>query len=341
MRLSEVASRIDATVEGDGDVEIRGVSGLELAGAGDLTFLDGPKWASRLATSKASAVIVAKDAPAPSIPALRAAAPRLAFARALEVFHPAYRPPPGIHPTALVSSSARIGPGASIGPYCVVEDGVVIGRDATLFSHVVIHRGASIGDSFLAHSLAVVREGCRLGHRVVLQDGAIVGADGFGFAPRPEGGYHKMPHVGIVSIGDDVEIQANACVDRATVGETRIGRGTKIDNFVQVGHSCDVGEDVLLCAHVGLGGSTKVGKNVVIGGQTGVADHARLGDGVMSAARAGIHGDVPAGSVVAGSPHFEYREWLRATAVFARLGDLAREVKALRAEVDALRRGRS
>jgi UDP-3-O-[3-hydroxymyristoyl] glucosamine N-acyltransferase len=165
----------------------------------------------------------------------------------------------------------------------------------------------------------------------------IVGADGFGFAPRPEGGHHKVPQTGIVVIEDDVEIQAGSCVDRPTVGETRIRRGTKIDNLVQVGHSCDVGEDTLLCAQVGLAGSTTVGKGVTLAGQVGVADHARIGDGVMAVGQAGIHSDVPAGSVVAGSPHMDYRAWLRSTGVYARLAELAKEVKTLRAELDALR----
>jgi UDP-3-O-[3-hydroxymyristoyl] glucosamine N-acyltransferase len=340
MRLSEVASRIGGTVEGDGDVEIHGVAGVDLAREGDLTFLASAKYAERLARSRASAVIVAKDAPAPRIPAVRVEAPYLAFAKALEVLHPPERPAAGVHPTAVVSPTARIGPGASIGAYVVIEDGVLVGRDATIHPHVVIHRGARIGDGFLARSHVVVREGCRIGDRVILQDGVVIGADGFGFTRLPDGRHHKIPQVGIVVLEDDVEVQANACVDRATVGETRIRRGTKVDNLVQVGHSCDVGEDGLLCAQVGIGGSTTVGKGVTLAGQVGIADHARIGDGAMAVAQAGIHGDVAPGSVVAGSPQVEYRAWLRATQVFARLADLAKEVRALRAELDALR-GRS
>jgi UDP-3-O-[3-hydroxymyristoyl] glucosamine N-acyltransferase len=338
LTLSEVAALLGGEVEGDGGVEIRGVAGIEGARPGDLTFLASAKHAPRLLASKASAVIVGPEGGAGSLPAVRVASPYLAFAKALEAFHPRPLPEPGVHPTAVVSQKATVGPGARIGPFVVIEEGVRLGRDAALWPHVVLHRGAVIGDSFVARSHAVVREGCRVGDRVILQDGAVVGADGFGFAKRPDGSHQKIPQVGIVVLEDDVEIQANACVDRATVGETRIRRGTKVDNLVQVGHSCDVGEDTLLCAQVGLGGSTTVGKGVTLAGQVGVADHARIGSRVMAVGQAGVHGDVPDGSVIAGSPQMDYRTWLRATGAFARLGDLAREVKALRAEVDALRR---
>jgi UDP-3-O-[3-hydroxymyristoyl] glucosamine N-acyltransferase len=341
MRLADIASLLGGTVEGDGAVEIRGVAGLEGAKPGDLTFLASAKHAPRLAATKASAVIVGPEGGAGTLPAVRVASPYLAFAKALEAFHPAALPAPGVHPTAVVSPKAKVGAGARIGPFVVIEDDVTLGRDAALWPHVVLHRGAAIGDSFVARTHAVVREGCRVGDRVILQDGAVVGADGFGFARRPDGGHQKIPQVGIAVIEDDVEIQANACVDRATVGETRVRRGTKVDNLVQVGHSCDVGEDTLLCAQVGLGGSTTVGRGVTLAGQVGVADHARIGARVMAVGQAGIHSDVPEGAVVAGSPQMDYRTWLRSTGVFARLGDLAREVKALRAEVDALRRGAS
>jgi UDP-3-O-[3-hydroxymyristoyl] glucosamine N-acyltransferase len=337
MRLSEVAKRIGGMVEGD-DVEIRRVAGIDVAEAGDLTFLDNAKYAARLAQSKASAVIVGRDTPRPAMPVVRVDAPRLAFAKAIEAFHPAWRPEPGVHPTAVVAPTARLGPGASVGACAVIEDGVVIGKDAVLFPHVVIHREVVIGDDFRAHAHAIVRERCRIGDRVTLQDGVVVGSDGFGFAPRPDGSHHKIPHVGTVVIEDDVEIQANSCVDRAAVGETRVRRGAKIDNLVQVGHSCDVGEDTLLCGQVGLGGSSKVGRNVTLAGQVGVADHARIGERVMATGQTGIHTDVPAGAIVAGSPQIDYRLWLRATGVFMRLGDIAKEVKALREELDALRR---
>jgi UDP-3-O-[3-hydroxymyristoyl] glucosamine N-acyltransferase len=337
MRLSEVAKRVGGTLDGD-DVEVRGIAGIDAAGPGDLTFLDNPRYLALLAESKAAAVIVGRDAQTGGKPAVRVASPRIAFAIALEAFHPPVRPPVGVHPTAVVAPSARLGPGASVGAHVVIEDGVTIGKDATLFPHAVVRRDVTIGDDFRAHSHVVVRERCRIGNRVILQDGVVIGADGFGFAPRPDGSHHKIPHVGIVVIEDDVEVQANASVDRASVGETRVRRGTKIDSLVQVGHSVDVGEDSLLCALVGVGGSTRIGKGVTLAGQVGVADHTRVGEGVTVFARSGIHGDIAPGSTIAGSPHMDYRLWLRATGVFARLGDLAKEVKALRAELDALRR---
>jgi len=273
------------------------------------------------------------------LPTLRADNPYLTFARALELF---YQPPPfpaGIHPTAVVSPTARLGREAALGPYCFIDDDVEIGDRCRLHSFVAIYRGAKIGDDFTAHSHAVVREHCRLGNRVILQNGAIVGSDGFGFAQQEDGSYYKIVQSGLVVIEDDVEIQAHACIDRATVGETRIARGAKIDNLVQVGHSSTVGEHTLLCAQVGLAGSTHVGRNVILAGQVGVAGHCEIGDNARATAQSGIPNDVPANQTVSGYPAIDNRLWLKCSAVYARLPELYAELRKLRAELDALKAG--
>jgi len=325
MKLSAIAVALGANLEnGSPDTEITGVAAIETAGPGQLTFVSNPKYAALARSTEASAVIVAEDFPALSTAMLRSKNPYLDFARALELF---YRPPqyaPGIHPTAVIHPSARIKTGAHIGPFVVVHEEAEIGQNAILLAHVVIYRGVRIGDNFLAHSHAVVREFCRIGNNVVLQNGVIVGGDGFGFAKDNAGRWHKIVQSGPTVIEDDVEIQANACVDRASVGETRISRGAKIDNLVQVGHGSKVGEDSLLCAQAGLAGSTDVGNNVILAGQVGVAGHCRIGDGVIATAQSGIPNDVPAGAVVSGYPAIDNKLWLRCVAVFNRLPDIAR-----------------
>jgi UDP-3-O-[3-hydroxymyristoyl] glucosamine N-acyltransferase len=328
MKLSAIASALGTRLEnGSPDTEITGVAGIETAGPGEITFISNRKYAAVARTTKASAVIVAEDFPAVSTAMLRSKNPYLDFARALELF---YQPPqyaPGIHATAVVHPSARIEIGAHIGPYVVIQEDVQIGQNAVLLAHVVIYRGVQIGDNFLAHSHAIVREHCRIGNNVVLQNGVVVGGDGFGFAKDNDGHWHKIVQSGPTVIEDDVEIQANACVDRASVGETRISRGAKIDNLVQVGHGSKVGEDTLLCAQAGLAGSTDVGKNVILAGQVGVAGHCKIGDGVIATAQSGIPNDVPAGAVVSGYPAIDNKLWLRCVAVFNRLPEIARKLK--------------
>ena len=325
MKLSAIAVALGANLEnGSPDTEITGVAAIETAGPGHLTFVSNPKYTPAARRTRASAVIVAEDFPALSTAMLRSKNPYLDFARALELF---YRPPqyaPGIHPTAVVHPSARIKAGAHIGAYVVIQEEVEIGQNAVLLAHVVIYCGVTIGDNFLAHSHAVVREFCRIGNNVALQNGVIVGGDGFGFAKDNAGRWHKIVQSGPTVIEDDVEIQANACVDRASVGETRISRGAKIDNLVQVGHGSKVGEDSLLCAQAGLAGSTDVGNNVILAGQVGVAGHCRIGDGVIATAQTGIPNDVPPGAIVSGYPAIDNKLWLRCVAVFNRLPDIAR-----------------
>jgi len=328
MKLSQIASLLGARLEnGSPDTEITGVAGIDQAGAGQLAFVANPKYAPTARVTRAAAVIVAEDFPPIPAAMLRSRNPYLAFARAVELF---YQPPqyaPGIHPTAAIHASARLGENAYVGPYVVIDRDVEIGRNAVLLAHVVIYPGARIGDNFFAHAHAVVREHCRLGDSVILQNGVVIGADGFGFAKDDAGHWHKIPQSGPAVLEDDVEVQANSCIDRASVGETRIGRGVKIDNVVQVGHGSKVGEDTLLCAQVGLAGSTELGKNVILAGQVGVAGHCKLGDGVIVTAQSGTHGDIPAGSMVSGSPAFDHKQWMRSTALFAKLPEIAKAVR--------------
>ncbi len=326
MKLSDIAQKIGARLDGV-DTEITGVAGIETAGPGHLTFVANPKYASAVRTTRAAAVILDDKFTEIATPTLRSNNPYLTFARALELF---YQPPqyaPGVHATAVIHPTARLGKNASVGAYVVVDEGVKIGDNCVLLPFVVIYRGARIGNNFFAHAHAVVREHCRLGDNVVLQNGAVVGADGFGFAKSDAGQWHKIVQSGPTVLEDDVEVQANACVDRASVGETRISRGAKIDNLVQVGHGCAVGEDTLLCAQVGLAGSTDVGKNVILAGQVGVAGHCKIGDGAIATAQSGIPGDVEAGRIVSGYPAIDNKLWLRCVAVFNRLPELVRAMR--------------
>jgi UDP-3-O-[3-hydroxymyristoyl] glucosamine N-acyltransferase len=327
MKLDHLARELDADRHGSADLEITGVAGIEEAGPGQLTFIANQKYASFARTTKASAILVTPDFAELSIATLRTPNPYYAFARAVGLFYQPPIYPGGVHPTAAIDSSAMIGKDAHIGAYVVVGPGVVLGDRATLLPHVVVYPGAQIGDDFFAHAHAVVREGCRLGDRVVLQNGAVIGGDGFGFAKDNDGAWKKIPQSGPVIVGDDVEVQTNACIDRASVGETRIGSGSKIDNLVQVGHGSSVGDNTLLCAQVGLAGSTQVGNNVILAGQVGVAGHCRVGDGVVATAQSGIPNDVPAGRTVSGYPAIDNRQWLRAVACFQRLPEVFRKLR--------------
>src|SRR5215472_6873447 len=328
MKLSAIAASLQARLEnGSPETEISGLNGIEQAGPGELTFVSNPKYAAAARSTHASAVIVSEDFPSIPTAMLRSKDPYLSFARALELFHKPTPYSPEVHATAIVHASAKIGSTAHIGPYVVIGEDVEIGKNAVLLAHVVIYRGAKIGNNFFAHAHATVRENCRIGNNVLLQNGVVIGADGFGFAKTAEGNWHKIPQPAPVVIGDDVEVQANSCIDRASVGETRIGRGVKIDNLVQVGHGSRVGDDTLLCAQVGLAGSTQIGNDCVLAGQVGVAGHCRVGNRVVITAQSGTHGDIPDGSMVSGSPAFAHKTWLRSTAIFSRLPELVKEFR--------------
>lgn len=328
MKLGDIAKQLGCSLEGPEDLEITDVSGIDEAGPTELTFLSNPKYRRKLASTRAAAIILSPQDPDRGRPALRSENPYLDFARALELFHPATRPKPGIHATAVIAPDASLGKNASVGPYVVIESGVEIGDDCVIKSHVMIYQGARIGDRFTAHSHAVVRENVRIGNGVILQNGAIVGSDGFGFARQADGSYYKIVQAGSVVIEDGVEIQAHACIDRATVGITHIQSGAKVDNLVQVGHACDIGPNTLLCGQSGLAGSTKVGRNVVLAGQVGVAGHLTIGDNVIATAQTGIPSDVEPGKIISGYPAMDNGRWLRCSAAYARLPEIYAAVRA-------------
>ena len=327
MNLTALAAALNATLHGDGSPQITGVASIETAGPTEITFVANPKYAALARTTKAAAVLVDPAFPEIRTPTLRLANPYLAFAQAIELF---YQPPtyaPGVHPTAAIDPTATIGKQAHIGPYVVVGPNATIGDHATLLAHTVIYANARIGAHFFAHAHSIVREHCVLGDHVTLQNGAIIGADGFGFAKTSTGAWHKILQSGPAILEDAVEVQANACIDRASIGETRIRRGAKIDNLVQVGHGSTVGEDTLLCAQVGLAGSSIIGKHVILAGQVGVAGHCTIGDGAIATAQSGIPNDVPPGKIVSGYPAIDNRQWFRGVALFNKLPDILRDLR--------------
>src|SRR5579872_848180 len=336
MRLREIASALGCELIGDGDIDITSVAGMEHAAPGELTFLANPKYAPKVKDTRASAILTAEALRDLPIASLVSGNPYLDFARALELFYQPPRTPPGIHPLAWVAKSARIGEGASIGPFAVVGENVAIGRNAVLHPHVVIYEGARIGDDFLAHSHAVVREFCRIGHRVILQNGVVIGGDGFGFAKRADGTHYKIVQSGPAVIEDDVEIQSLTSIDRATVGETRVKRGAKIDSLVQVGHACVVGEDNIICAQTGLAGSSILERNVLLAGQVGISGHLTIHDNAIVYAQSGVGGDVEAGGRISGSPAFAANVWLRAITAFPKLPELVKLVRDLKKKVEEL-----
>ena len=335
MKLGDLAINLGAELRGDAELEITGVKGIEEAGPGDVTFVANPRYAGLARTTKAAAVLVEPGFQELTTATLRIKNPYLAFSRTLGLFYQPLIYEPGIHPTAVVDPSAEIGEGAHIGAYVVVGANVRLGPHATLLPHVVIYPGVQAGSHLFAHAHSVVRENCILGEHVTLENGAIVGSDGFGFAKNEAGKWEKIPQSGPVKLGDRVDVQANACIDRATVGSTVIGAGTKIDNLVQIGHGSKVGENTLVCAQTGLAGSSVVGSNVILAGQTGIAGHCTVGDGVILTAQSAVSHDVPAGKMISGSPGFDNRLWLRAAAIFQRLPELLKRLDRLEKKVES------
>jgi UDP-3-O-[3-hydroxymyristoyl] glucosamine N-acyltransferase len=327
--LGDLAGMLEADAP-EVDLEITGVATIEDAGPHDLTFLSNERYVVALQSSRAGAVLVAADydGDAP-MPMLRSGSPRLAFARAVALFHPPRPRAPGIHPTAVVPESCSLGAGVAIGPYVVLGERVTVGDDCTLHAHAVVYDDVVMGRACEIHSHACVREGVKLGDRVVLQNGAMIGADGFGFEPEADGALRKVPQVGTVQLGDDVEVQANACIDRPVLGATSVGRGTKIDNLAQIGHGCTVGEHSILCGQVGLAGSTRVGNHVMLGGQVGSGGHIVIGDGAKVGAQSGLAQDLEGGKEYLGSPAFPKGDALRSMMYLGRLHELARRIKKL------------
>ncbi|MHB8417068.1 MAG: UDP-3-O-(3-hydroxymyristoyl)glucosamine N-acyltransferase [Myxococcales bacterium] len=337
--LAELAGQVGAEVVGEARLRIRGVGSLEAAGPEELAFFSNPRYRAAFQATRAGAVIVSpKEAKGPGRPPaalLVSENPYLAVARLSALFHPEATVRPGRHPQAVIEASADVHPLAEVGPLAYVGEGACIGARTVLRPGAVVERGARVGADCLLHAGAVVRERCLVGDRVVLQPGAVVGSDGFGYAFDPQGPAHvKVPQAGIARLEDDVELGANACVDRATHGETVVGRGTKVDNLVQIAHNVRIGPLSILCAQAGVAGSTRLGAGVLLGGQAGLIGHLEIGDGAKVGAGTGVMADIPAGEAYSGSPAQPHRGWLKSSAIFPRLPELLKRLEALERKLD-------
>jgi UDP-3-O-[3-hydroxymyristoyl] glucosamine N-acyltransferase len=338
VKLRELADRLECRLEGDGDLDVVRVSGIQDAQPGDVTFLANPKYEKALASTRASAVILKDSAPAAPCAMLRARDPYLTFARAVGLFAPDSRPAPGIHALAAIAVDVRLGADVSVGPFVAIGEGAHIGDRTVIYPNVTVGAGARVGKDCTIHSNVAIRERCTLGDRVILQNGVVVGGDGYGFVRRGDGTHEKIPQVAAVVIEDDVELGANTTVDRPAVGETRIKTGAKIDNLVQIAHGVTVGRNVLMAAQVGIAGSTDVHDDVVFGGQVGVGGHLTIGRGAIAVGQSGVTNSVDAGAFVAGYPAIDSREWRKASVLFRRLPEMKRRIEQLEARVEELTR---
>ncbi len=339
MKLSELAAQTNTRLEAtDTDIEINGAAGLNEAAPGQITFLANPRYTTRVAHTLASAIFVgeAVEVPAKQLAILRAADPYLAYTRALRLFHPEPQFEPFIHPTAMVDETARVAEDVWLGAHVYIGRECVVASGVRIYPNATIYDGAQIGVDSIIHSGVAVRENSQLGERVVIHNNAVIGSDGFGYAKDEERRWLKIPQTGRVVVEDDVEIGAGSCIDRASVGETRIKRGAKIDNLVQIGHSCTVGNDALLCAQVGLAGSSHIGDRVILAGQAGVAGHLTIGDDAVLTAKSATSHNVEQGKVISGIPAFDNRDWLRSVAAFRRLGEMQRTIRALETRIASL-----
>ena len=331
MKLSELADLTAARVDGNADdVEITGAAGLDDAKAGDVSFLANPRYTPRVNTTQAAAIYLADEARIDrEMPVLRARNPYLAYTRALRLFHPEPEFVAFVHDSAVIDPTAEVAENVSIGAGVVIGPSSRIAAGVRIYPNVTVYEEVTIGKDSTIHSGSIIRERSQIGARVVIHNNVVVGCDGFGYARDEQKSWLKIPQTGRVVIEDDVEIGAGTTIDRASVGESRIRRGTKIDNLVQIGHSCTVGEDTLLCAQVGLAGSSHIGSRVILAGQAGVAGHLTIGDDVVLTAKSATSHDVPAGKVISGIPAFDNRDWLKSTAAFRRLGEMQRRIREL------------
>jgi UDP-3-O-[3-hydroxymyristoyl] glucosamine N-acyltransferase len=341
LKLREIARLLGCPFEGDGDMEIRGAASLERAQKGDIVFLAQEKYRELLEKSEASAAIVPLEGKYERIPVIRAENPYLAFIRVISLFFKPYRPQPGIHSSAQVARSAKIGKDVAIGALASIGEDVEIGAGTVIFPFAVIYPRVKIGEETVIYSHVSIREDVRIGNRVIIHCGAVIGSDGFGYVKAADGTYIKVPQKGRVVIEDDVEIGANTTVDRAALEETVIRKGTKIDNLVMVAHNVEIGSDCILAGQTGIAGSSKIGKNVVMAGQVGIADHVNIGDNVIIAAKSGITKAVPAGSFIAGSPHLDIRDWRKVWVLLPQLYDLVKDMKRMKKELEELKKGKT
>lgn len=336
MKLRELASLLKCNYEGNGEVEIKRVANLEDAGEGDLTFLSHPRYQSWLEKTRATAIIISSEVQVQGKNILRSVNPQLTFIQAAEILHPSPKPEPGVSADAWISPSAQIGPEVAISAGCVIGDRVKIGARTIIHPLVVIYSDVEIGEDCLIHSHVAIREKTQIGNRVIIHNGAVIGSDGFGYIQLENGHHRKIPQLGYVVIEDEVEIGANTTIDRAALGETRIGRGTKIDNLVQIAHNVRIGADSILAGQVGIAGSTKIGQKVMMGGQVGIADHLEIGDGVLIAAKSGVMRNIPPGSFVAGIPSLDIKEWRKICVLLPQLATTFKEIKRIGARLEEL-----
>lgn len=338
LTLREVAETVGGDVEGEASLRVRGVAPLEEAGPGDLAFLADRRYLRFVEGCRAQAILVTREL-APFTGAFQGRVVvtdgHQALARLLRHLFPPPPPKPGIHPTAVVASTARLGQGVAVGPYAVVEEEVVVGDRVSIAAHCVLGRGSQVGDDSVLHPHVVLYPGVRVGKRVILHAGVRLGVDGFGYVPGPEGPV-KVPQIGGCVVEDDVEMGANTCVDRGSIGRTVVGRGTKLDNLVHLAHNVRIGRRVLMAAMVGVAGSSRVGDDVQMGGQAGVAGHVEVGPGARLAAQAGVIGDVPPGETVSGFPARNHREFFRAMGHLFRMEDLLSRLKRLESRCAAV-----
>src|SRR5260370_3332159 len=344
MKLSELAAKPGAThTSSDADVEIEGAAGLDQAAPGQVTVLSNPRYTSRVAATRASAIYLGDDVEVSraDVAVLRAKDPYLAFTRALRLFHPRASFTPAIHPSAIIDPTARIATNVFIGAHTVIGKAVEIGKGVQIHPNVTIYDHASIGNDSVIHSGVAIRAHSVLGKRVIVHNNTVIGSDGFGFAKDEERRWLKIPQTGRVVVEDDVEIGAGSTIDRASTGETRIKRGAKLDNLVQVGHSCEVGEDALLCAQVGMAGSSRVGDRVILTGQVGIGGHITVGDDAILYPQSGVPKDVAAREVLVGTPAFLVGAFWRAIAVFKKLGDIPKRIRGLEKRLDEIEKSQS
>jgi len=333
--LKEVADYLGGTVKGDETVRVVGLAPLESAGPDTVTFLANPKYAAKVAQTKAGAVLMAPGGESFGRNVIEMANPYLGFAKLLTLFYTAPHPPLGVLPEANVGTGVTLGEGISIYPGACVGNNVVIGDRTVIHSGAVIYDGTVVGEDCVVHANAVIRERCRLGNRVIVQPGAVIGSDGFGYAPDGRG-YYRIPQIGIVVLEDDVEVGANTTIDRAALEVTLIKKGTKLDNLVQIAHNCQIGRDCMIVSQVGISGSTTVGDHVTLAGQVGVAGHLAIGDNVMVGAKSGVHNSLAANAGFSGYPALPHKEWLKAMAVVPNLPALKKTVGALEKRIAEL-----
>jgi len=339
MKLSDLAAKTFAVIEnGSPDVEIISAAGLDMAGSGQVTFLANPKYTPQIKGTKASAIFLNEGVAVDrlDLAVLRAKDAYLAYTRALRLFHPEKEVDAFVHSTAVVDETADISlqveihANVVIGKNCTIETGVRIMPNVTIYDGVHIGAGSTI------HSGVSIRENCEIGRNCTVHNNSTIGTDGFGYAKDEDKHWLKIPQTGRVVLEDDVEIGANTAIDSASVGETRIKRGAKIDNLVQIGHSCTIDEDALICSQTGLAGSSVIGKRVVLAGQVGIAGHLKVGDDAVVTAKSATSHDIEPGRIISGIPGFDNKDWLRSTAAFRRLGEIARAIRELRSRVDDL-----